>query len=129
MAVVSEVRNTGHALTRIDSAIAALRSSPRPIPSSVVATTWTEWATATVITMMGTPELAGLNTVPRKPAKPTVVLTANISTATIATVPSTERRSSAATTVMTANVTGTKVSRSSVVASAKARLSGTSPVR
>ena len=99
------------------------------MPASVLATIWIECAMATVITMIGTPELAGLNTVPSQPAKPTVVLTENISTARVASVAMRERSSTAAVTVTTTSTIGTRVSRSSMVASEKARFSGTSPVR
>ena len=90
---------------------------------------WTECATATVMTMIGRPELAGLKTVPSQPAKPTVVLMTNMSTTTIATVPNTERRRTAAARTMIRKTIGARVSRSSLVASAKARSRGTLPVR
>ena len=37
----------------------------------------TEWATHVAIIMIGTPELAGLNTVPSQPATPMVFMTMN----------------------------------------------------
>ena len=99
------------------------------MPARAALTMWTECATATVITMIGTPELAGLNTVPIQPANPTVVLMTNTSTTTRARVPSTERSRTAAVTTMMRNTIGAMVSRSSFVASAKARFMTTSPVR
>ena len=99
------------------------------MPASALATMWTECATATVITMIGTPELAGLNTVPIQPANPMVVLMTNTSTTTRARVPSTERRRRALTTTMIRNTSGTRVSISSFVVSAKTRFMTTSPVK
>ena len=40
------------------------------MPSRTVVTTWIESATATTVTMIGTPELVGLNTTPIQPANP-----------------------------------------------------------
>ena len=95
----------------------------------VAATMWTEWATATVMTMIGTPELAGLNTVPIQPANPRVVLTTNTSVTTRARVANTERRRTAAATTMMTNTSGARVRISSCVVSAKARSMTMSPVR
>ena len=78
-------------------------------------TTWIESATATTVTMIGTPELVGLNTTPIQPANPMVVLTANMSTATMAAVPRIERRNRAVTATMMRNTIGVSVWRSSAV--------------
>ena len=99
------------------------------MPARTAATTWTECATATVMTMIGTPEFAGLNTVPTQPANPSVVLTTNTSVITRASVPNTERRRIAAATTMTANTSGVRLRISSCVVSAKLRFMTTSPVR
>ena len=81
------------------------------------------------MTMMGTPALVGLNSVRSQPASPIVVLTTNMSTITMANVPSSERRRMAAAATMTTNTIGMSLRRSSWVASAKARCMTTSPVR
>jgi len=127
--VVAVVRNTGQAFSRSDSAIAVSLSSPLLIPETIESTTWTECARATVMTMIGTPELAGLNTVPIQPANPRVVLTTNTMVTTSASVPNTERRSAAAATTMMTKTSGVRVRISSCVVSANARCMTTSPVR
>ena len=128
-AVVSEVRNTGCAFTRRDSTIASFRSIPLRNPARVVVTTCMESATAMVRTMIGTPALTGLNTVPTQPARPMVVLIANIRSAATAIVATSERRRTTVTRTMTRNTTGVSCSMSSCVASANARFISTSPVR
>ena len=129
MAVVTDVRNTGCAFTRSDSMIASFRASPWRSPASVVVTMCMESATAMVRTMIGTPALTGLNTAPAQPASPMVVLIENIRSTTTAAAAMSERRSRTVTTTMTRNTTGVSCSRSSRVASAKARFMSTSPVR
>ena len=99
------------------------------MPASVAVTICTECATTTVITMIGTPELAGLNTVPIQPANPKVVLMTNTTVMTSARVPSIERSRTAVATTMMRNTIGARVSKSSWVASANARFMTTSPVR
>ena len=84
---------------------------------------------ATVMTMIATPEFAGLSTVPIQPANPMVVLMMNPRTPMMASVPRAERRSATVTTTMTRSTIGAKVIRSFLVASAKARFITTSPLR
>ena len=128
MAVVTDVRHTGFMLLRSDSAMAWLFSRPRRRPARTVVTMCIESATAIVMTMIGTPALIGLNTVPVHPARPIVVFTVKMSVRITATVASTERSSAIAATRMTRNTTGESVSMSLVVASAKARFITISPV-
>ena len=99
------------------------------MPARVAVTMCTECAMTTVMTMIGTPELAGLNTVPIQPAHPMVVLMTNTTVMTRARVPSSERSRTAVATTMTRNPIGARVSKSSSVASANARFMTTSPVR
>ena len=68
-----------------------------------------ESATAITVTMIGTPELVGLNTTPSQPANPMVVLTANMSTATMAAVPRMERKNRDVRTTMMRNTIGVSV--------------------
>ncbi len=126
---IAEVRNTGQALLWRDSVRAVFLSRPRRMPKIKAETMWTESAMATVITMIGTPELAGLNTVPTQPANPTVVLMTNMSAATMARVPNTERRRPALATIMRRSTTGVRVCISFCVVSVKARFMTASPVR
>ena len=99
------------------------------MPASALATIWIECAMATVMTIIGKPELAGPNTVPIHPAKPTVLFRMNTRTTRLATVPHTERNRVAATTAMIRNTIGASLRKSSCVVSAKARFITTSPVR
>ena len=90
---------------------------------------WTAWATEIAMTMMGTPELTGLKTVRNQPANPMVVAMTKAIMTTMTPVPSSDRRSMVEAITMRPNTIGRSVSRSSCVASAKARFMTTSPVR
>ena len=104
--VVAVVKNTGQALPRIDSAIAASLSSPPLMPEMIDSTTWTECAMASVMMMRGTLELAALSTRPIQPMTPMAEMTVKMTTAMRDSVPNRERSRMAATNTMTRNAAG-----------------------
>ena len=89
----------------------------------------TQFATASVVIMVGEAAVGGVTLIPSHPAAPSAVATDIRITSTVATVPHTERSSAANTTMMMPNMTGTNVCMSRSDISENALFNNTTPVR
>ena len=129
IAVVSDVRKTGHRLTRSEWTTASLRSMPSRKPANMPSITWTECATVTAISTNIAAALSPNSFMPVQPTKPSADRMTTTIIATIATVPQIERSRITATTSIVASAMGARIAISLSIASRIARLSTISPVR
>ena len=129
IAVVSEVRNTGHALISRECAAARLRSIPCRRPAAIPSMTWTECATVTAIRTKSAAALSPNSFMPVQPVNPSAESMTAIIIRRIATVPHIERSRMTATSSIVPSAMGARMAVSSLIASRMARLRTSSPVR